>query len=135
MQVYVAGSQHSHSDGGTARDARESSAFESRAADAGLRFAVRATREGGFTLIELMIVVSIIAVICAIAIPQLIQRRERAKGSATVVHRYYSEHYTTWRIVLREGDGSTSDLPVTYDDYQRTEIGKPWPLVPGVEAP
>lgn len=93
-----------------------------------------------FTLIELMIVVSIIAVICAIAIPQLAANRAKTQAAyagMTVVHKYYHEGSSAFRVVLLRADGTTIDIRAEYTGYQRAEVGKPWVPVaePTVEAP
>lgn len=42
----------------------------------------RSFANGGFTLVEMMIVVAIIALLCAIAVPSLVRARKRAQGVA-----------------------------------------------------
>jgi len=58
--------------------------------------------EKGFTLVELMIVVAIIGILAAIAVPQFSNFRVKAFNSAassdiknlkTALESYYSEHY------------------------------------------
>jgi len=90
-----------------------------------------------FSIIELLIVIVIIMIIALVAVPLLVNEREATRqrvGPSRVVHRYYSEAMMAWRLVLREGDGRTSDLQVTYDDYERATIGVTWPLTPELEA-
>ena len=43
-------------------------------------------RPRGFTLIELMVVVAVISVICAIAIPSMLRNRAQANESAAIEH-------------------------------------------------
>src|SRR3954462_14746467 len=42
------------------------------------------TRRGGFTLVEIMIVVAIIALLAAIAVPSFLRARKRSQATATL---------------------------------------------------
>ncbi|PWT91456.1 MAG: hypothetical protein C5B54_05260 [Acidobacteria bacterium] len=53
-------------------------------------------KQSGFSLVELMIVIAIIGLICAIIIPNLIDARERARQRATVGEMH------TWSTALAE---------------------------------
>src|SRR5688572_8272327 len=77
----------------------------------------RSERDGGFTLIELMVVVLIIAILLAIAIPTFLGARERANDRAVQSNLrnahtnelvYYTDHqlFTDDLDVLKEMDPS-----------------------------
>jgi type IV pilus assembly protein PilA len=87
--------------------------------------AVRATirRRDGFTLIELMIVVALIGVLAAIAIPNFLRYQMRARSTETLTHlkgigttedAYYAEHGTYVSVptgVPASMPGGTSRVP------------------------
>jgi prepilin-type N-terminal cleavage/methylation domain-containing protein len=79
---------------------------------------MKTTKRGGFTLIELAIVICVIAIIAVIAIPNLVRSRQEAKeaglaGELAVLRNaidlYYEQHGVYPGAVKTDGSGEPTD--------------------------
>jgi prepilin-type N-terminal cleavage/methylation domain-containing protein len=83
-----------------------------------------------FTLIELMIVIAIIAIICAIAIPQLMANKDafkpgtqvRAKVSGVIVTIIQQDQRTAFLYLCRIDNGPEAKVRFVEARFQRDEL-------------
>jgi type IV pilus assembly protein PilE len=78
--------------------------------------AARGQRAGGFTLIELMIVVAVIAILAAIALPAYTSyitktKRTAAEGCLSEHANYMERYYTTNLNYAKDSSGTANALP------------------------
>jgi prepilin-type N-terminal cleavage/methylation domain-containing protein len=83
------------------------------------------SRKGGFTLVEIMIVVAIIGLLATIAIPNFAKARETTRKNACISNlRNIDGVIQQWALDLKKDSGS----PVTYTDiksYLKNDVSCP----------
>jgi prepilin-type N-terminal cleavage/methylation domain-containing protein len=74
---------------------------------------IKTSRKSGFTLIELMIVVTVISLLAGISTPRFVKARDTSQLNAIVNNlRIIEESKDTWALENKKGDGA---LPTTTD--------------------
>ena len=72
-------------------------------------------RKGGFTLVEIMIVVAIIGMLASIAIPSYVHARMKAQESVCINNlRQIEGAIQSWSLEMKKDEGQ----PVTYGDIR-----------------
>ena len=100
---------------------------------------IRTGRYNGFTIVELMIVVAIIGILLAIAIPNFVKTRDTSQLAAVYNNlRIIEDAKDQWALEHKKGSGDVIDLPalsdflkggtihsVVHEVYQPNPIGSP----------
>src|SRR6059036_1722108 len=86
-------------------------------------------RKAGFTLVEIMIVVAIIALLAAIAIPNFVKARTTSQKSACIANlKQIDGAKATWALETKQVAGAA---PTTTDLYGTTKYIRDEPTCPG----
>ena len=86
-------------------------------------------RSAGFTLVEIMIVVAIIALLAAIAIPNFVKARASSQKAACIANlKQVNGAKATWALEQKK---TNSDVPVDTDLYGNTAYIRVAPGCPG----
>ena len=98
------------------------------ASEKGNKMKVNMTRKSGFTLVEIMIVVAIIGLLAAIAIPNFVKARSNSQTNACIANMKQIEGAkATWAL---EAKKNNTDTPAAADLFGATQYIRVAPVCP-----
>ena len=93
---------------------------------------IRTTNKSGFTLVEIMIVVAIIGLLAAIAIPNFVRARSASQMNACVNNLRQIDG-AKQQLLLEKGDTATLDVATLTPFLGRGAAGA-WPVCPTTQS-
>lgn len=87
----------------------------------------RARKKNGFTLVEIMIVVSIITMLLAIATPSFVKTRDTARTNACLSNlKAVDGAKMQWAMECRKSDGDAVTWADIAPSYMKASVSCPW---------